>query len=454
MRSQRNAARILWWLLGGLCFCVVSGTACAQVSPAEITNPQLKVAETAYFPQIMSLYRAINGMKTPFSLQLGRYVGLDPGQQAEVDSRGIEFVYFQNRLLLKISGHYNAAYSAERLTQNRRASRTFFDVIAPILSLVAKQIPEDVACDGIGFEIAYHVRTTSQNFDYEGKEILVVVLDRAAAFAFDHAGSDSGRQEILNRSEIYVDGKEFGLALGQDNPFDLEAIGRVAPTQTDPAPTGAGVATDSQKSSTLVNPKLLPPRLESLTKPRNTAPAVPVAPADDHLTIVTPPPAAPAEPVTAADVERLQSQFQAQLDALASAGQAKFHFVDYAPPSFVLYRNQILLQMTLRNTLHFSQDTGSIYKRAAQSFDLFLARQLKDLLDKAPADAPFDGYDITVLNQLGSDPRASSEAVEFICPRSALRQFVDADITNQQLIDESVVLVNGVRIALNLQLVE
>ena len=150
----------------------------------------------------------------------------------------------------------------------------------------------------------------------------------------------------------------------------------------------------------------------------------------------------------------MQSEFQAQLDALAGVGEAKFHFVDYAPPSFVLYRKQIVLQMTLRNTLHFSQDSSSIYKRAARSFDLFLALQLKDLLDKVPSDAVFDGYDITVLNQLGSDPGTSSEAVEFICTRNALRQFVDADITNQQLIDESVVLVNGVRIALNLQLVE
>jgi hypothetical protein len=75
-------------------------------------------------------------------------------------------------------------------------------------------------------------------------------------------------------------------------------------------------------------------------------------------------------------------------------------------------------------------------------------------LNKVPADASFDGYDITVLNQLGSDPRGSSEAVEFVCPRGALHQFVDADITNQQLIDQSIVQVNGVRVALNLQLVE
>ena len=255
--------RRLRWLLTGLCFFAAAQAARAQVSPAEITNPQLKAAETDYYPQIMTLYHAINGLKPPFPLQLSRYVGLDPSRQAETDSRGVEFVYFQDRLLLKISANYNAAYSAERLTQNQRASRTFSDVIAPILSLVAKQIPEDVACDGIGFEIAYHVRTASQNFDYEGKEILVVVFDRADAFAFAGAGSDSGRQEILNHSQIYLDGKEFGLALGQENLSTWRPLARRSPpkrTARQPRPDTPPILA---AGSTLVNPKLLPPRAES-----------------------------------------------------------------------------------------------------------------------------------------------------------------------------------------------
>ncbi len=36
----------------------------------------------------------------------------------------------------------------------------------------------------------------------------------------------------------------------------------------------------------------------------------------------------------------------------------------------------------------------------------------------------------------------------------ALKQFVNAEIISQQLLDQSLILVNGVRIALNLQLVE
>jgi hypothetical protein len=446
MRFKLNTALALIWLLSVLCFCINASTARAQVDPAEITNPQLKTAETTYYSKIMALYHALNAIKTPFQLQLSRYVGVDPTRESDSDARGVEFVYFQSRLLLKISGNYAAAYSAERLTQNQRASRVFSEVIAPALSLVTREIPEDVACDGIGFEIAYHVRTNTRNFDYEGREILVVVLDRSDAFSFAHAGSDAGRQEILNRSRIYLDGSEFGLALGQDTPFDLEAIGRTVTPRTDPAPVAVDTAADSRGTSP-VNPKLVPPRAESGIKPTNTPSGVTaVLPgqqsAESH-------PAA-----TAADIERLQTQFQSQLDALASVGQTKFHLVSYAPPSFVLYRNQALLQLTLRNPFHFPENSGSIYKRAAQSFDLFLAIQLKNILDAIPGDASFDGYDITVLDQLGPDPRASSEAIEFICPRTALRQFVDADVTNQQLIDGSIVLVNGVRIALNLQLVE
>jgi hypothetical protein len=108
----------------------------------------------------------------------------------------------------------------------------------------------------------------------------------------------------------------------------------------------------------------------------------------------------------------------------------------------------------LRNPAPFSEDSGSIYKRAAQSFDLFLARELKSILEKVPSDAPFEAIDITVLHQFGRDPQASSEAVEYISPRKALAQFANAEITGQQLIDQAVVLVNGVRISLNLQTVE
>ncbi len=413
----------------------------AQVSPAEIKNPDLKAAEAKYFPQLKALNREISATQFPFSLYLSRYVGLDPDKQAEADSRGLEFVRFHDGAVLKITANYNAAYNAHLLNQNERASRTFQDVIVPILKLVTKEIPPDVTCDAIGFEISYHARTPTKNYDYEGKEILVVLFERADAFAFLQA-SGAEQQEILNRSDVYVNGREFGLALGEHNAIDVEALPRSVPRKAPETSPASAAAAASQLAVT--NPNLAGPRRGS----GSAIPATPLASAANAT------PTNKAAAPTQSDLDSLQAKYKIQLETLTKEGAAKFHFVDYAPPSFAIFQNQMVLQLTLRNSLHFDAEKSSIYKRAAQSFDLFLAPQLKDLLDKIPADAEFDAYDFSVLNQLAAAPHPLSEAIEFICPRKAARQFADAEITNQQLIDQSVVLVNGVRVALNLQLVE
>jgi hypothetical protein len=56
-----------------------------------------------------------------------------------------------------------------------------------------------------------------------------------------------------------------------------------------------------------------------------------------------------------------------------------------------------------------------------------------------------------VLNNVGAE---KSETIEYICPMDSMRAFVENKITSQDLINKSMVLVNGVRIGLTLQLVE
>src|SRR6202163_1206934 len=212
-------------LLGFSIFRLWGSCGPAQGSPAEIANPKLKAAEQEYFPQLRSLQHVIGETQFPLPFILTRYVGLDPGRQASLDTRGIEFVYFQNRVLLKPSGCYTAAFNSEQLTKNERASRTFQEVIVPILRLIAHEIPPDVKCDGIAFEIAYHARAPRRDSDFEGREILAVVLDRADAFAFLSEPGNEQRQAILNRSGIYLDPQPMGLALGQKDALNLEALG-------------------------------------------------------------------------------------------------------------------------------------------------------------------------------------------------------------------------------------
>jgi hypothetical protein len=357
---------------------------------------------------------------------------LDPARQTPLDTRGIEFVYFENRMLLKTSGFYTAAFNSEQFTQNERASRTFQEVVVPILGLVADQLSLDLRCDGVGFEIAYHVRAARKNSDFEGREILAVVLDRADAVAFLSASGNEQRQAILNRSGIYVDAKPFKLALGQKDPVDAETLG----------PAEAGSAMSSLPASAagmrepIASPRFTPATSSSTS---HVATAVDLRGA-----------ASPAR--SSADVDRLQAQYQPQLDVLQKENGAQFHLVDYAPPSFVLYHKQLVLQLTFRNPAAFEKSTSSIYKRAAQTFDLFLAPQLKALVPKLPTDQ-VEGLDFSILNNLGNE-KDGSEAVEFICPLKSIRSFVEDGITSQDLIDRSLVLINGVRINLHLELVE
>src|ERR1700675_2679741 len=251
----------------GLAIAFSMQDASAQVSPAEILNPDLKVLEETYFPQLKTLNQAIARTKFPFPFYLSRFVGLDPAQQAEADSRGLEFVRFQDRIILKVTGNYNAAHDTARLTQNERAASTFRTIVLPILDLLTASLPQDVTCDGIGFEISHHTRTRDRSYDYEGKEILEIVLDRDDAWALSRASTDSQRQEIVNRSKIFVSGKDFGLSLSERDPLNVQALPRSVPAKPD--------ATSTARSSTAAGPSSL---LKSNLS-RTSAPPIVPAPA-------------------------------------------------------------------------------------------------------------------------------------------------------------------------------
>jgi len=442
MMRMIAATRVLFLLLTTALVLASASRLSAQVNPNELLDPNLKALEKEYFPQLKSLNQAIAKMHFPFPFYLSRYVGIEPSKQAETDSRGLEFVKFRDRTVFKITGNYEAAYSATQFTRNERAARTFHDVLLPILQTVTQTIPPDIACDAIGFEVSYHTRSAEKSYDYEGKELFVIVLDRADAFVLAQATNDTERQDILNKSLIFLGGQAFGLSLLEKDPYAASALPGSKPGKID--------------SSSTVDPST------TLSRLNHASPnAIPLATAgtfpDSSLTTVTKPDLSQARPVaTQADVDRLQTQYQTQLDALSKEGQTKFQFVDYDPPAFVIISKQLALQMTLRNTLRFDLEKSSIYKRAAQTFDLFLAPKLKDILDKIPDDNAIEIYDFSVVNPLtsGMGTRERAEAIEFIVPANLTRQFVNNEITNQALIDKSQVLVNGVRIALNLQLVE
>jgi len=444
MRSM--VRRCVLWALGSALLSIgLTGGANAQVNPNEVLDPALKELEKEYFPQLKAVHQAVAKIHFPFPFSLSRVVGLEPAQLVEADTRGLEFVHFKDRVVLKATGNYSAAYSAGQFTRNERASRTFRDVFLPILQQETQILAADMDCDSFGFEVAYHVREKQKNYDYEGKEILVVVLDRGDAFLLAQASNDNDRQQILNRSLIYVNGEEYGLSLLDKDPLVVDKVARSKSKKVD--------ATSTAASTTVARLTRSQPNL--LSAGAGNASPNPAATGEGHvetggkMDLSNTKPAAKPE-----DAERLQSQYKSALAAFAKEGEAKFQFVNYDPPAFVVVSKQLALQMTLRNAQKFDPEKTSIYKRTAQTFDLFLAPKMADILAKAPDDDSMDVFDFSIVNALASIGKERSEAIEFVIPKGVARQFAAAEITNQQLIDKSVVLVNGVRIALNLQLVE
>ena len=430
--------RLLICFLSLVLGCICSSTASAQVSPNEILDPQLKSLEAQYLPQLKTINQHIARKQFPFPFYLSRVVGLDPAQQVEADTRGLEFKHFRDRVVLKATGNYNAAYDKKQLSRNEQAARTFRDVMLPILQIITQNVPPDIDCDAIGMEISYHVRDRQKSYDYEGAENLVVVLDRKDAFQMVLEKDDNARQVLLDRSLVYLGGEEYGLSLLDRDPAVVDKQARAKSNQIDASSTLSA----STSASRLIrsNPNLLPSAAGG--NDPSGGPKVDLSRAK---------PAA-----TAGDAAKLQSQYQAQLDALAREGQVKLGFVDYDPPTFVVVSKQMVLQMTLKNSTRLDPEKTNIYKRAAQTFDLFVAPKMKDVLDRIPSDVPVDYYDFSVVNPLSptSLGKERSEAIEFLFPKQLAQKFVNNEITNQELIDKSQVLVNGVRIALTLQLVE
>ncbi len=423
----------------------------AQVSPNEIINPQLKSLEKTYLKKLVEFNRAVAGIKFPYPLMLSRFAGLEPKKQLTSDRRGLEFVYFHGRTVLKLTGNYNAAFNSDRLTPNQRSSRVFNEVVLPVLRLLPGYFTPKEDFDAFGFEISFHTQTESKEYQYEGKEILVVVFDRLDCFQFLGSQSDSGRQEVLNRSEIYLNGKEFGMALGQPDPFDLKALERSRHNQSPPSSAYASKLPFNE-------PVLKPPADQTVPQPQGTEtariPPQTALPPQNNPAAMEPLVASNRLTANWAEMDLVQAKYQVQLDELNKEGVAHHQFLQYVPPSFGIFQNRIYLQLSLRNPTKYEKDSTSIYKRAAQSFDLFLAPQLKPILAKVPNGSDFDGLEITIVNELTSKATSSSEAIEFICPLKILRQFANAEITNQELINQSIVLVNEVRIALDLQKAE
>ena len=369
--------------------------------PAEITDPAIRGLQQSHLEELHAITAALAGHRFPYHFYFSRKLDLSEREQERSDQRSIQFDKFQGQTVLKITGNYFAAYSVERMTNEERIRRTYSDVMLPILQAAVPALSRADEPDAFALEISHHVIRKVMGLDTETAENVVLILPKAAAQKLIEAGDEAGRIAAIQDGAAYLN----------SNPISIYPY--------------------EHRDTPVIKVAALPP-----------ASSAPVAP---PAHIVAAPPRPSSSRAGLEDVYR--DTFTRMLKDLESQA----HFVPYAPPSFIAFREGQYLELPIATPLAAS-DSGSQYKLAALAFDRHVAHLIRPILAYFKDSADFNGIDFsTTVRLAGSAEGQASESVEFIFPWNALHSYAQYNLPGQQLLDAGVVLINGERVGLNLQ---
>src|SRR5579864_7807839 len=97
------------------CIVFVLPVAQSQVLPAnEIKDPEMRALQDRNMDDLKQLGAEILKLHTDYPFYLSRKLDLDESKQKWADQRSIQFDRYQSKVVLKITGNYFAAYSAEK----------------------------------------------------------------------------------------------------------------------------------------------------------------------------------------------------------------------------------------------------------------------------------------------------------------------------------------------------
>jgi|SRR5437868_5960488 len=429
--------RRISWLTLPFFFFLTSSFA-QVVSPVEMKDPQLRALQEQYMDDLKQVGADILSMPTTYPFYLSRRLDLDEQRQKTADQRSIRFDRYKGKTVLEITGNYYAAYSTEKMTPEQRARETFRNVVLPILKAAVPRFQTKTSVEAYALEISHHVLGKVMDVSMERPENLVVVLSQQSAIRLVSANDDNAQQSALLKAEIYLNAQPVTVWLNGEGP-QLAAADppRDPATPADPAPA----------TNTATAP------VEIATNDAAKLPgAVPMPTLKAAKSVNPPDPARDTSPQALAS---LQASRKESLSGMVKELEPQAHFVSYAAPSFVAFRNGVYLEMSI-NTALTEVPGGSRYRLAALAFDDHISHLVRPVLGYFKDDSEFDGIGFSSNLHLAgkSAANASSQAVEFFFPFSALRCYERYDCTGQQLIDAGTVLINGERVSLDLQIAE
>jgi hypothetical protein len=397
----------------------VASTALAQVvSPAEIKDPALRALQQQYLEDLGRAGEDILSTQFDYPFYLSRKLDLDQARQQVADQHSIRFDTYQGKTVIAITGNYYAAYSSQKISSERRARSTFLNVVMPILKAAVPRFQNNQQVQGFAIEISHHIVGKVMGVSMEHPENLMVYLPRSGALRLLAAKDETAQQGALLQGEVFLNAQPISIWLNDSVPPAAVSDDANANPQGDAEKTGAEVAEF---------PPSPPKAKEPLPPPRDTS--------KEALAAV-------------------QLSNQPIVDQIVKEMEPQAHFVSYAPPKYVAFRQGIYLESSVNTTLPVTA-AGSRYKLAATAFDDHIAHLVRPMLGYFKVTKEFDGFGFsTNIHLVGKGATASTEAVEFFFPLTALRCYEKYDCTGQQLLDAGTVLINGERVALDLQIAE
>ena len=385
------------------------------VTPMELQDPKLQHLQQRHLQTLIAIGREIEEHQFPYRFYLCRTLDLDVDKLQTADLRSIRFDSYDKKTVLTVTGNYYAAYSAEKMDSDARLKETFKQVVVPILQAEVRRFPDDSEFSAFAIEVSHHVRRKVMGVSSEVAENVAVIMPVVAAQQFVDAKNDDARQAAILEAEVFLNGTPYSVWLREG------------------APPEEWKEREPQRPSG---------RLETVahTVPSGSSPVVSKALLE----------ASPQRIITPESLAGLQRQNQDAIDRVVKGLDAQAHFVSYAPPSFIGFRQASYLQLSMNSTLDVSP-TSSRYKLAALAFDEHIAHLIRPLLEYFSADVPFDGVDFSSTVHLAG---GKTQAVEFFFPYRIMRCFAAYDCTGQQLLDAGTVVIDGERAALDLQVAE
>jgi hypothetical protein len=376
------------------------------IAPAEIRNLNLRELQQKHLPDLDKISAGIAHHQFPYHFYLSRKLDLSEEEQRGADQRSIRFDTFHNQTVLEVTGNYYASYSASLMDTPERARRTLMDVVVPVLQAAVPPMQDETAIQAFAVEVSHHVRRQMLGVTVEGVEHIAFLLPRSAARTFLSAATPAEQEEALLHGALYANASPV-------------------------------------------------PGWENQAQAWTETPAVPPSPSPDAAAAATPAPPAVTLPSPAPTPETLrqkQASYQPALDTLVRELDKDAHFIAYAQPTFIAFRDGAYLQLSVSTTLEESQP-GSRYRAAALAFDEHISHLIRPVLARLKDRTAFDGVDFSSTVRAAGES-ASALAIEFVFPLPALVCYEKYDCTGQQLIDQGFILINGERISLNLQSAE